>query len=297
MAALALRLPHPAVAGEHSLLGIAIGASVVLHAAALSLHFGFPEMSRVVQDKALEIVLVNSKSARRPTDSQALAQTNLDGGGDVEQDRRAKTSLPVSEQRKSGADLEQARQRQQQLETQQQKLLTQAKNKPVIAARPESEAQPKPNATISGRDLAQSALAMARLEGEIAQNVDEYNKRPRKRNIGLRTDEYRFAQYVEDWRQKVERIGTLNYPDAARGKLYGSLVLTVTIKNDGSVDKIEINRSSGHRILDDAARRIVQMASPYSPFPPDIRRDTDILEITRAWSFVNGDSLQTAASR
>ncbi|MBK1681892.1 energy transducer TonB [Rhodocyclus tenuis] len=297
MAALALRLPRPAVAGEHSLLGIAIGASVVLHAALLSLHFGFPEMSRVVQDKALEIVLVNSKSARRPTDSQALAQTNLDGGGDVEQDRRAKTSLPVSEQRKSGADLEQARQRQQQLETQQQKLLTQAKNKPVIAARPESEAQPKPNATLSGRDLAQSALAMARLEGEIAQNVDEYNKRPRKRNIGLRTDEYRFAQYVEDWRQKVERIGTLNYPDAARGKLYGSLVLTVTIRNDGSVEKIEINRSSGHRILDDAARRIVQMASPYSPFPPDIRRDTDILEITRAWSFVNGDSLQTAASR
>lgn len=297
MAALALRLPRPAAAGEHSLLGMAIGASILLHALVLSLHFGFPEMSRVVQDKALEIVLVNSKSARRPSDSQALAQTNLDGGGDIEQDRRAKTSLPVSDQRKSGADLEQARQRQQQLETQQQKLLAQAKSKPVVAARPESEAQPKPNTTLSGRDLAQSALAMARLEGEIAQNVEEYNKRPRKRNIGLRTDEYRFAQYVEDWRQKVERIGTLNYPDAARGKLYGSLVLTVTIKNDGSVDKVEINRSSGHRILDDAARRIVQMASPYSPFPPDIRRDTDILEITRAWSFVNGDSLQTAASR
>lgn len=297
MAALALRLPRPAAAGEHSLLGMAIGASILLHALVLSLHFGFPEMSRVVQDKALEIVLVNSKSARRPSDSQALAQTNLDGGGDIEQDRRAKTSLPVSDQRKSGADLEQARQRQQQLETQQQKLLAQAKSKTVVAARPESEAQPKPNTTLSGRDLAQSALAMARLEGEIAQNVEEYNKRPRKRNIGLRTDEYRFAQYVEDWRQKVERIGTLNYPDAARGKLYGSLVLTVTIKNDGSVDKVEINRSSGHRILDDAARRIVQMASPYSPFPPDIRRDTDILEITRAWSFVNGDSLQTAASR
>jgi len=297
MAALALRLPHLALAGQHSTLGIAIGASLLLHAIPLTLHFSYPEMSRVVQDKALEIVLVNSKSARRPSDSQALAQTSLDGGGDVEQDRRAKTSLPVSEQRKSGADLEQARQRVQQLEAQQQKLLAQAKNKHVIAARPESEAQPKPSTTPSGRDLAQSALAMARLEGEIAQNVDEYNKRPRKRNIGLRTDEYRFAQYVEDWRQKVERIGTLNYPDAARGKLYGSLVLTVTIRNDGSVDKIEINRSSGHRILDDAARRIVQMASPYSPFPPDIRRDTDILEITRAWSFVNGDSLQTAANR
>lgn len=158
---------------------------------------------------------------------------------------------------------------------------------------PDKEAQPDPTPGLSGRDLAQSALAMARLEAEISKNIDEYNKRPRKKNIGTRTDEYRFAQYVEDWRLKVERVGTLNYPEAARGKLYGTLVLTVTIKSDGAVDKVEINRSSGHKILDDAARRIVAMAGPYSAFPPDIRRDTDILEITRSWNFTSSDSLET----
>jgi protein TonB len=83
----------------------------------------------------------------------------------------------------------------------------------------------------------------------------------------------------------------LNYPEAARGKLYGSLVLTVTIMPDGQVARIDINRSSGHKILDDSARRIVQMASPYAAFPPEIRRDTDVLEITRTWHFTQGDQL------
>ena len=110
-----------------------------------------------------------------------------------------------------------------------------------------------------------------------------------------RTDEYRFAQYIEDWRRKVERVGTLNYPEEAKGKLYGTLVLSVTIKSDGEVDKVEINRSSGQRILDDAARRIVTMAGPYAVFPADIRRDTDLLIITRSWSFTRGNSLETNA--
>lgn len=79
----------------------------------------------------------------------------------------------------------------------------------------------------------------------------------RAKNLLVRTEEYRFAQYIEDWRLKVERVGNLNYPEAAKGKLFGVLTLTVTIKSDGVVDKVEIERSSGHRILDDAARRIV----------------------------------------
>jgi protein TonB len=136
---------------------------------------------------------------------------------------------------------------------------------------------------------------MARLEGEISKSVDEYSKRPRRRFIGARAEEYRFAQYIEDWRQKVERVGTLNYPDAARGKLYGSLVMTVSILADGSVAHIDISRSSGHKVLDDAARRIVQMASPYAAFPPEIRRDTDILDVTRIWYFTQGDSLESKA--
>lgn len=274
-------------------LWIGIGVSLAVHALLLSIHFQFPDATRAFKDKALDIILVNSKSARKPAEAQALAQTNLDGGGNTDEDRRAKTPLPPSTQQKSGTELEQAQKRVQALEAKQQRLLAEAKAKRSVKPQKQAEEQPEQIETPSGRDLASNALAMARLEGEIAKNIDEYNKRPRRKNIGARTSEYRFTQYVENWRQKVERVGTLNYPEAAKGKLYGSLLLTVFIKSDGSVDKVEINRSSGHKILDDAARRIVTMAGPYAAFPPEIARDTDILEISRTWRFTSSNALET----
>ena len=138
----------------------------------------------------------------------------------------------------------------------------------------------------------QRTLESMRLEAQIAKDMDAYQKRPKRRFIGARAEEYRFARYVEDWRLKVERIGNLNYPEAARSqKLYGSLLLTTGIRADGSIESIVVERSSGKRVLDLAAAHIVQMGGPYSPFPPDIRRDTDILYITRTWTFAPGDSL------
>ena len=135
---------------------------------------------------------------------------------------------------------------------------------------------------------------MARLEAQIAKQQDEYQKRPKRRFIGARTQEYRFATYVEAWRQKVERVGNLNYPEAAREqKIYGQLRMTVSINADGSIESVEINQSSGHPVLDNAARRIVELAAPYSPFPDNIRKDTDILSITRTWTFTREDSLAT----
>ncbi len=274
-------------------LGIAIAVSVFLHGVLLVLHFEFPDATRAFKEKALEIILVNSKSARRPTQAQALAQANLDGGGNTDKNRRLKTPLPPSEKQQSGNELEQAQKRVQALEEKQKRLLEQARSTRTVAPKNDEPVQAEPVQTVSGRDLADRALAMARFEGEIARDADEYNKRPRKRNIGTRADEYRFAQYVEDWRLKVERVGTLNYPEAAKGKLYGTLILSLTIKNDGSVEKVEIDRSSGHRILDDAARRIVTMAGPYAAFPPAIARDTDLLEITRTWNFTSSNQLET----
>jgi periplasmic protein TonB len=276
-------------------LWLAVGLSLFIHALVLSLQFKFPDASRAFKDMALDIILVNSKSTRKPSDAQALAQTRLDGGGNTDENRRAKTPLPPSARHQSGADLEQSKRRVKELEAEQQRLLAKEQNKPSVAPTPPKEPAPETTPGVNGLDLAQNALAMARLEAEISKNVDEYNKRPRKKFIGTRADEYRFAQYVEDWRIKVERIGTLNYPEAAKGKLYGTLVLSVTIKSDGSVDKVEINRSSGHKILDDAARRIVFMAGPYAPFPSAIQRDTDMLEITRSWSFTSSNSLETGS--
>jgi protein TonB len=132
-----------------------------------------------------------------------------------------------------------------------------------------------------------------RLQAQISRNLDAYQKRPRVKNIGASAVEYRFAQYEEDWRHKIERVGTVNYPARARGKLYGDLQLTVTLKPDGNVHSVELARSSGLKVLDDAAFRIVRMASPYAAFPPDIRRDTDLLAITRTWFFGRGDKIWT----
>jgi protein TonB len=93
---------------------------------------------------------------------------------------------------------------------------------------------------------------------------------------------------MEAWRAKVERVGNLNYPEAARRKkLSGNLILDVALNNDGSINQITVRRSSGHKVLDDAAIRIVELASPYSPFPDHIREETDILHITRTWQFLN----------
>lgn len=275
--------------GDLSTLQLALTASFILHALVLATHFTFPDYSQAMREKALDIVLVNSRSANRPKEAQARAQTNLDGGGNTDENRRTKTPLPTTVQQSAGADIEQMKRRVQELEARQQAMLTQVRSQRIVAAAEQRNEQPKPSPNLSGLDLAESARAMARLEGEISKSVEEYNKRPRTKSLGARTEEYRFAQYIEAWRQKIERIGTLNYPEAARGKLYGALILTVAINADGQVNRIEINRSSGHKLLDDAARRIVQMASPYAAFPPDIRRDTDVIEITRTWSFTQGD--------
>jgi len=272
-------------------LWLAIAISLAVHGYIVTRNFVFPDASKGMREKALDIVLVNAKSAKKPTDAQALAQANLDGGGNTDENRRVKTPLPTTNQQTSGSDIERMQRRIRELDAAQQKMLSEAKSARAVAAARNAAEQPTPSPSVSGLDLAESARAMARLEGEISKSVDEYNKRPRKKFVGARTQEYRFAQYIEDWRQKVERIGTMNYPAEARGKLYGSLVLTVSLNHDGSLNRVDINRSSGYKVLDEAAKRIVQMASPYSPFPPEIRRDTDILEITRTWYFTQGDQV------
>ena len=294
MSTLRLRTAGPTRLAGIAPIHLAFGASLILHAVLLAVRFVGPDQFRLFKDRPLDVVLVNSKSARRPHDAQALAQANLDGGGNAERDVRAKTPLPASSQQKAGDQLEATQQRVRELEAKQRELLSQLNQKATPVPRQTSrDNQPEPaQPTVNGRDLASTALAMARLEAEIDRNVEAYNKRPRRAFIGARTEEYRFAQYVEDWRLKVERVGTLNYPEAARGRVYGNLVLTVVLLADGTVDRVDVNRSSGHRLLDDAARRIVQMAGPYAPFPPNIRRDTDILEITRTWFFTRDETVR-----
>ena len=137
-------------------------------------------------------------------------------------------------------------------------------------------------------------MEIARLEAQVSQDWDAYQKRPKRKFLGARTSEYIYARYVEDWRAKVEKVGNLNYPEEAKlQKLYGTLQLTVSIKADGSLENVEINRSSGYKLLDQAAIRIVRLAAPYAAFSDEIRKKVDILSITRTWIFTRADQLST----
>jgi len=275
-------------------LALALGASLLIHGMLLAVRFTPPDFIDKARERALDVILVNSKSKARPDKAQAKAQTNLDGGGNTDEDRRARTPLPPSANTREGRELLEAQRRVAELEAQQQQMMTRQKSEKAVGAdRTRNNPSPAPESNRSGADLASSALAIARIEGQISRQLDEYNQRPRKKFIGSRAEEYRFAQYVEDWRQKIERIGNLNYPDAARGRLYGSLTLSVIIKANGDLKHVEVTRSSGKSLLDDAARRIVQMAAPYAAFPESIRRDTDELDITRTWTFTNADRLRS----
>jgi len=283
-----LRLPSIAAANDR-VFTFAIGASIVLHGIVLAIHFKVPEMLRWQQpEQRLEVVLVNAKTRDRPAKAEVMAQANLDRGGNVDENRRARSPLPVTEPRQPGRDLVDAQRRVKELEAQQQQLLAAAREAAKTAqatTTPAEQAAPQP----SGRDLADLALAAIRLQAQIDKQIEDYQKRPRKKFIGANAAEYRFAQYEEDWRAKVERFGTVNYPAEARGKIYGNLRLTVTIRPDGNVESIELDRSSGLKVLDNAAFRIVRMAAPYAAFPASIKRDTDLIVITRTWFFDRGD--------
>lgn len=158
--------------------------------------------------------------------------------------------------------------------------------------------QDNPDKELANRTTAAQLMMrgreIARLTAEIADSQLAYASKEKHRTISANTKEYRDAEYLDSWRRKIERIGTLNYPEEALQRhLSGLLVLDVAIKHDGTIDSITLKRSSGEKLLDDAAIRIVRLASPFSPLTPEMRKDTDILHITRTWIFEAGSSSLT----
>ena len=242
----------------------------------------------------LDVVLVNAMTKDKPIKADVLAQHNLDGGGNVDEDRQATSPLPASDREQAMSAEAEFNARMQALEQQTQAMMKQIKSDYALPEqKPAAPAESRPpSPTPAPVDLAARSLEMAKLQARIDQNMDEYQKRPRRLFVGARAQEFTFAQYVEDWRIKVERVGNLNYPEAAkRNRLYGTLVLTVSIHEDGSIESIQIERSSGSRILDQAAINIVEMAGPFARFPEAMRKKVDILGITRSWSFTRSDQL------
>ncbi|HEX4944039.1 MAG TPA: energy transducer TonB [Usitatibacteraceae bacterium] len=272
---------------------VAFVASVAFHAFAIvGLGFRVPDPRGFdAPHNVLDVVLVNAKSASKPAKADALAQANLDGGGNTDKKRRASSPFPVMDSSESAREVRQAQGRVQQLEREAAELMTRLKSKAAVAP-PDPVADRDEKSDKTARDLIEKSLEIQRLEAQIRRDFQAYQERPRKKFVGARASEYRFAMYVDNWRLKIERVGNLNYPDEARRqKLYGSLQLTVGLKPDGDVESVEINRSSGHRVLDQAAIRIVRLASPFDRFPDVIRADTDILYITRTWTFTRADQI------
>lgn len=289
------RLVPPELQRSH-LLPITVALSVVAHCGLLLVKFVTPDWKTLeTVNTPMEVVLVNSKSARKPTRADALAQANLDGGGNTSAARRAKSNLPVLDDSSATDQVSLATRRVEQLEAEVRRLLTQARSRETVESLPQTRARLAEGS--DGRvplETMQRKLAIARMEAEIAREWEQYQKLPRRKFIGARTEEVVYAQYVDDWRQRIERVGTHNFPeDARRQGQYGTLLITVSIRADGSVERIDIDRSSGYPILDRAARRIAQLASPFPPFPATIRKQYDILSITRSWAFTRTDELVT----
>ncbi|WP_370653575.1 energy transducer TonB [Methylotenera sp.] len=304
---------------------IAIWLSLWAHAAILTIHFE-PELKKFRDDlPTLEVMLVNSKTLTAPDKADVLAQANLDRGGNTDQNRKMKTALPAVKQQKAefsvkpmaevkagkkAAKLTAEETKEQkhvaELEKQAQELMTQLNSSNKVESQPVQKAaakeaemgsQESPSKVLNMRDLTTMALEMDRLEAIIAKQQDEYQKRPKKRFLGARAKEASDAMYLDAWRQKVERIGNMNYPEAAKAqKIYGQLRMTVSIRSDGSIDSIVIDKSSGSKILDKAAKDIVNMAAPYPAFSPEMKKTTDILGITRTWTFTQEDMLATKGS-
>jgi len=274
-------------------MALAILASAAVHGMVLSTQFTQIN-PRLFEDPNLpmEVVLVNAKSADSPLNPDALAQVNLAGGGNTDEDRRLKSPLPASSKSQTGSEEAALQAHVAELEQQAKTLLTQLQPNAQIQNRPLATPAAPVQPAINTSQLNLQAREMAQLQARISQQWDDYQKRPKRAFVGANVKEYAFARYVEDWITKVERVGNVNYPEAARRQgLYGSLKLTVSIFSDGRIEAVEVDRTSGSKILDAAAIKIVEMAAPYPPFPDDMRKKADILSITRTWTFTRSDQL------
>jgi len=278
--------------------GLTLCLAIIIHAIiVLGITFSREDILPANYD-TMEVILVQQKS-RAPKEAKRLAQANLEGGGDTEEPVNPVTPLPPPfpdelaaitmpetappptatgnpqpDREILAVDSDQGEMTVADPET--EKRAEQADNM--------TEDRPLPDAAT----LLAKARRMAALSAEIQNRLETRAERPRRQYVTASTREFKYATYMEAWRLKVERVGNLNYPEAARQQnLSGSLILEVALKPDGAVHDIIIRKSSGYKILDDAAIRIVRLAAPFAPFPDNIREETDILHITRTWQFLD----------
>jgi len=236
----------------------------------------------------LDVVLVQWRSESEPEKADYLAQASQKGGGDTEERTRPSEeisgALPLAQ---NGAGQMQSMEQIPQLALEVREIIAVEADSDTALQKTEVE-QPETEQPDAARLMRQS-MDLASLQPELSQQRQWKSRLPRRQFISANTREYEFASYMSAWVSKVERVGNLNYPNELRQKkLHGDLVLTVGINQNGTVESIDVMRSSGIREIDDAAVRIVRLAAPYSPLPDNITERVDILHITRTWRFETG---------
>jgi protein TonB len=262
---------------------IALAASVAAHAVLLAIRFVAPEALRFEPaDPGLEVILVNAKHSKAPTKAEALAQANLEGGGMADAGR-SKSPLPDLRKNENGDSIKALQKRIVELEQLQQNVLTRMQ-KSAFSAAPVTD-KDKPDPTRTGADDVDTAKQIARMTAEITQTIEDQNKRPKRTYISPSTRQVGYALYYKAMQKQVEEVGTLNFPQQNGKKLYGELVVSIPVFQDGSVYLKEggprIERSSGNPALDRAALEIVRRAAPFGAFPENMRQTPLWIVITR----------------
>ena len=273
----------------NSPLALALLISLAVHAVPLSVRIVAPQQfNRVFKDTALEVILVNAQSQERPEHAQAIAQANLAGGGDVAQGR-ATSPMPYSALTRIGDDFEERQRQIDALQERQTTLLTQLRQR--LAALPEFD--PREAAQQQAREQQeQKRKQLLKQMAELEKRINEENARPKKRYISPATKEAAYAVYYDALRHKVEEKGTENFPEVGGRKLYGDLIMVLTINHDGRVLETEIVESSGQQDLDRRAQAIAYASGPFGSFTPAMRAQADQIVVVARFSFTRDQVLQ-----
>lgn len=277
-----------AVVGAGDRLAMTLFVAAAVHAmVVLGVTFDWEPSARDTPT-TLDVTLVHTRSDEAPEEADFLAQADQKGGGETEKAQRPKAPVagPSPQPREGAAPAPTPAASAPPRESEPQSTVTSERS----PERAPSEPQPRPETRQpSSEELISRSMEIARLTAELEREREHYAKRPRHTYVSARTRKHVLASYMEAWVEKVERIGNLNYPQAAsRRGLTGQLLLDVALNPDGSVRSVELARPSGHKVLDDAAERIVRLAAPFSPFPDEVRDQTDVLHIVRTWRFSEG---------
>ncbi|MDX1250690.1 MAG: energy transducer TonB [Gammaproteobacteria bacterium] len=268
-------------------LGLTLFFAIVIHALViLGVTFSREMSKEPASTPTLEIILAHNPSKKKVENPDFLAQAHQEGGGTSETRHRPTAPPPEPVSSAPGnAPISQAPSSFKAVPAPEQ--VTTQRN-PEQQTAPADETSPAPHAPSAAVELVMRSREIARLEAELSDSIQTYARRPKHRFISARTAEYRDATYLAAWQAKIETVGNLNYPEEARRRnLHGQLLLDVALNPDGSVNDIKLIRSSGEKVLDDAAMRIVKLAAPFGAFPEGMRRDTDVLHITRTWQFLS----------